>query len=65
MLEKYYTKVEYQSKSMREAPETLNSTQFENVTAFGHKRPPEGAIDRILIEAGEQWINFGGNRDIP
>ena len=50
---------------MREAPETLNSMQFESVTAFGHKRLPEGAIDRILMEAGEQWIIFGGNRDIP
>ena len=50
---------------MREAPETLNSMQFDSVTAFLHKRPPEGAIDRILIEAGEQWINFGGDRGIP
>ena len=50
---------------MRAAPESLNSMQFDNLTTFGRKRLPEGAIDRILIEAGEQWINFGGNRGIP
>jgi hypothetical protein len=50
---------------MREALETPNSMQFEIVTAFGHRRLPEGAIDRILMEVGEQWINFGGYRDIP
>lgn len=50
---------------MREAPEILNSIKFENLTAFGYRRLPKGAIDRILMEADEQWVNFGGNRDIP